>query len=222
MSDDWDWPYTDGYTGPYYSDGKFQSSVFNGSAKPKNKLASLSRNHDSSYFVCGGDSNCNNDADLVYFRATRDMDFVPRVIGAMPLLWHNPVGYAAEVSGGRKINMGNSYSEGVNGAEMMAQIANEPSGSQKVANLPSAYNPYTKNALPASDSTPSMKSNPVTPRDTVDNLGPDSGSMNFWNGPRYLYRDKSNFRTRKLWGGFNTRGFRRSKKRNRIYLGQSS
>lgn len=37
------------YTGPYISDGKFQSSVMFGSTKPKDELDALSRLHDTAY-----------------------------------------------------------------------------------------------------------------------------------------------------------------------------
>lgn len=89
MSDDWSWPYTDGYTGPYYSDGKFQSSVPNGRTKPKNKLAAFSRDHDTDYYYCNGVKSCTDAADVRYYDRTRQMGFIPRTIGAMPLWWHN-------------------------------------------------------------------------------------------------------------------------------------
>ncbi len=89
MSNDWSWPYTDGYTGPYYSDGKFQSSVPNGRTKPKNKLAAFSRDHDTDYYYCNGVKSCTDAADVRYYDRTRQMDFIPRTIGSMPLWWHN-------------------------------------------------------------------------------------------------------------------------------------
>ena len=80
---EWEWPYTDGYTGMYYSDGKIQASVANGQYRPRSKLAALSREHDTSYNLC--DSNaCLDRADRDYFDATRNMSFVPRFIGALP------------------------------------------------------------------------------------------------------------------------------------------
>lgn len=103
MSDDWSWPYTDGYTGPYYSDGKFQSSVPNGRTKPKNKLAAFSRDHDTDYYYCNGVKSCTDAADVRYYDRTRQMGFVPRTIGAMPLWWHNHSLWVSEQRR-RKIN----------------------------------------------------------------------------------------------------------------------
>lgn len=99
---DWFFPYTDGYTGPYYSDGKFQSSVANGKTKPRGKLGEFSRDHDTAYNLCQGDSRCNDEADREYYRRTRDepwasVPFVPRLIGMLPLAAHNPLGLLEEI-----------------------------------------------------------------------------------------------------------------------------
>lgn len=82
---EWTWPYFDNYTGPYWSDGRFQSSVKRGKAKPMTKLDVLSKKHDERYANNIGDNDELFLADLEYYKASRDMSFVPRVIGAMPL-----------------------------------------------------------------------------------------------------------------------------------------
>jgi len=98
---DWSFPYFDGYTGPWYSDGRFQPSVANGKFKPKGRLAELSRDHDTAYYFSKGNFADNDKADREYFRRTqtenwKNFGFVPRLIGTLPLRYHNPVGYAEE------------------------------------------------------------------------------------------------------------------------------
>jgi len=104
---DWFLPYTDGYTGPYYSDGKFQSSVANGKSKPRGRLGEYSRDHDTAYALCNGDLSCNDQADREYFRKTQATDWaylpiIPRLIGALPLAAHNPLGLLEEAFLNRK------------------------------------------------------------------------------------------------------------------------
>ncbi len=99
---DWYLPYTDGYTGPYYSDGKFQSSVANGKFKPRGRLGEFSRDHDTAYKLCQGDFSCNDAADREYFRKTQEeswayLPIIPRLIGAIPLAAHNPMGLMEEI-----------------------------------------------------------------------------------------------------------------------------
>ncbi len=76
---EWTWPYTDNYTGPNWSNGKWQASVANGNEKPKSRLDSYSRDHDTSYALCP------DDADMLYYRRTRGMSFVPSFIGSLPI-----------------------------------------------------------------------------------------------------------------------------------------
>jgi hypothetical protein len=82
---EWLWPYTDNFTGPYWSDGKFQSSVKKGKLKPKSKLDVLSKKHDERYANNVGDNDELFLADLEYYERSRQMSFVPRFIGAIPL-----------------------------------------------------------------------------------------------------------------------------------------
>lgn len=82
---DWDWPFLkDCYTGPWWSDCKFQSSVADGKRKPRSKLEALSKRHDEQYKLCS-DDDCLFDADVEYYQGSRNLSFVPRTIGTMPL-----------------------------------------------------------------------------------------------------------------------------------------
>ncbi|APG75732.1 hypothetical protein 2 [Changjiang sobemo-like virus 2] len=77
-------PYFDNYTGPYWSDGKFQSSVNNGQSKPLSKLDWHSRDHDA----CFADGKDIAYCDDVYYNNTRDLDLRGRLIGIIPKLAH--------------------------------------------------------------------------------------------------------------------------------------
>jgi hypothetical protein len=76
--------YEDKYTGPYWSDGKWQSSVNNGKHKPKSKLEGLSKRHDASY------KNANDildllNADVEYLKSTQKLGVVPKAVGLVPI-----------------------------------------------------------------------------------------------------------------------------------------
>jgi hypothetical protein len=95
MTDDdlpeWGFPYLDEkYTGAYWSDGKWQSSVPDGKTKPNSRLDKQSRIHDTSYYYCAGDLDCNDMADREYRKRTSRMSFVPRTIGQLPQYFHKP------------------------------------------------------------------------------------------------------------------------------------
>ncbi len=121
MLPEWTLPYwSENYTGPFVSDGRFQESVANGRAPIKSKLDALSRKHDSEYFYARrGDprlaSKTRRRADFAYFRATRSMGWFPRFAGNLVLYYNNPdclLGNcrvdgsgSAEVDGG--VKMGN-------------------------------------------------------------------------------------------------------------------
>lgn len=81
---EWLWPYTDNYTGPYWSDGKFQGSTSKGRKAPKSRLDKLSKAHDASYATCIG-FDCLDRADQVYSLDSSNMSLVPWLIGKMPL-----------------------------------------------------------------------------------------------------------------------------------------
>lgn len=176
MSDDWSWPYTDNYTGPFWSDGAFQSSVPDGEKPPKNKLDSFSREHDTNCFNSGG---CSLNDNLIYYERTRDMDSIPRLIGEAPLWWYNYPEYLKkkdEELVGRKMNgnlRGSGEEPGFSDFKTKA-IALSKVG-QSVAPLPSVYNPYKPNSA-SNDPFWQAKSIPLTnpaghDLATVDEIG---------------------------------------------------
>jgi len=88
---EWSLPYfSENYTGPFLSDGKFQASVANGRAPPKSRLDRLSRAHDTAYFLAKNDAD-RRKADRIYHKATRDMSLVPRFAGDLVLHWNDPM-----------------------------------------------------------------------------------------------------------------------------------
>lgn len=87
---EWYLPYFDNFTGPFWSDGKFQGSTSRSKKKPLTKLDWHSRDHDSEYALCDSLS-CLDDADLDYFERTRNMSLGPQIIGTMPLIGNKPL-----------------------------------------------------------------------------------------------------------------------------------
>jgi len=85
--------YSDNFTGPNWSDGRFQASVANPSKRPTSKLDWHSRDHDVSYANCDT-LDCLTEADSYYYRRSRDMSIIPRIIGAIPLVFNAPGRYA--------------------------------------------------------------------------------------------------------------------------------
>ncbi len=88
---EWTYPYMDNYTGPNWSNGKWQSSVANGDKKPKSRSDSYSRDHDTSYKLCD-DDRCLDDADWLYYERFQTFDdFIPKyLIGPAPLVYNIP------------------------------------------------------------------------------------------------------------------------------------
>nr|WRQ64945.1 hypothetical protein [Sobelivirales sp.] len=74
------------YTGPYWSDGKFQESVEFGEADAKNELDELSRLHDSAYAKYK-DRSHREAADEIYNREAK------KLVGKFPALAGNLVQY---------------------------------------------------------------------------------------------------------------------------------
>ncbi len=99
---EWTFPYTDNYTGPNWSDGKWQASVAYGKTKPKSLLDAYSRDHDTAYALCR-DTKCLDDADKLYFDSTRSMSFTPRLIGSLPYYFNSPLRRAYEVFYGENL-----------------------------------------------------------------------------------------------------------------------
>lgn len=107
MEPEWTWPYfQENYTGPYLSDGRFQSSVAYGRAKPKSKLDRLSRKHDTAYALARSDSE-KRTADREYYDDTRSMSWFPRMAGNLVLYGNDPT----LIWKGLGAKMGNSRSK---------------------------------------------------------------------------------------------------------------
>lgn len=103
----------DNYTGPFWSDGKWQASVANGTRKPKNRFDSFSRDHDTAYATCL-DLDCLDRADDIYYERTRDFrHIVPRTVGLLPKYGNRPFRTLYGLLWGRKFGMGNSLSDRV-------------------------------------------------------------------------------------------------------------
>jgi len=129
MLPEWTLPYfNENYTGPYLSDGRFQSSVANGKAPPRSKLDALSRDHDSAYALSRSEKD-RRKADLVYYRKTRTMGWFPRLAGNIVLYGNDPArlvgfgysGSSGDSSGdGGGANMGNE-----NGRERADRLRSE-------------------------------------------------------------------------------------------------
>jgi len=170
-------PFFDCYTGPYWSDGKWQGSTARGSCKPKSRLDELSREHDASFALCT-DLDCLDRADELYYQKSRDMSLVPRVIGAMPLYGNKLGRMAARMMGMEYVG---AESGGANKGKMgdvvvyhptMEESNIPPDGFCPVADKPNAFGGQylpngtfrdsTKqrfaipNALPAADTPPVM------------------------------------------------------------------
>lgn len=87
---EWYLPYFDNFTGPYWSDGRLQGSTSKARKKPITKLDWHSRDHDREYALCDS-LECLDDADLDYYKRTRDMSLGPKVVGSLPLIGNAPL-----------------------------------------------------------------------------------------------------------------------------------
>lgn len=74
----------DNYTGPYWSDGKFQSSVEFGESEPLDALDEASRLHDSAY-AHYKDEQHRRAADLIYYNSTKDLGIKGAAAGSAVL-----------------------------------------------------------------------------------------------------------------------------------------
>jgi hypothetical protein len=101
-----DWSFSDCYTGPYWSDCKIQTSVKKGKNRPRSKLEYHSKRHDERYATDSSHAN-RYDADVEYYQNTRDLSYLPRFIGTIPLRFnHNKLrGSNSHGSGRNKIIM---------------------------------------------------------------------------------------------------------------------
>lgn len=81
--------FRDNYTGPYISDGKFQSSVYNGTACVKDGLAELSRWHDSMCSLYGHSDPHRILVDRIYYEVASKIKQhkVATAVGLWSLIW---------------------------------------------------------------------------------------------------------------------------------------
>lgn len=79
------------YTGPWWSDGRIQSSVRYGRTKPDNELDSESRIHDTAYNVYSGNTRMLDVADHFYYTRTRGLGLLPSIAGQV-VLYGNALG----------------------------------------------------------------------------------------------------------------------------------
>jgi len=87
--------YTGNYTGPYWSDGKFQESVEWGDSDPQSQLDYLSRQHDSAY-ARYKDNKHREAADAIYNREAQKLkEKFPSLAGNL-VLYGNYAGRQAE------------------------------------------------------------------------------------------------------------------------------
>lgn len=100
---EWSLPYTDNFTGPYWSDGQFQKSVAYSKKKPKTLLDSYSKEHDMWSALCESDQ-CLNAADELYELQTSNMSFFPRMIGKMPKAFNKPARMVSRLVGGERMS----------------------------------------------------------------------------------------------------------------------
>jgi hypothetical protein len=78
------------YTGPYISDGKFQSSVEFGQTPPKDALDAISRLHDSAY-AHWDDSQHRRAADIIYAKEAAKIDDSLAGIAGFSVLYGNQI-----------------------------------------------------------------------------------------------------------------------------------
>lgn len=209
---EWELPYFDGYTGPYYSDGKLQASVAHGKRVPKSKLARYSRDHDTSYNLCR-DNSCLNAADELYRERTSTMSFFPRIIGKLPQLWYGRRGqknknmrfrvdYATDFGDRNQIFGGNDALDNlVEYAPVQDYVRSEPITIPVPTNKPAA--------------APTMKETP-TPSSTMP-LSSKSLKFHSSNG-RYTGSQMESSSLMKMLLGMRPPPFRRSRRRRKIYI----
>ncbi len=90
------------YTGPYISDGIFQTSVEFGSATPKDQLDALSRLHDSAYAKYK-DFGHRKAADVIYANEARKLiGLYPELAGLAVKYGNQIIGSASNLLGGYK------------------------------------------------------------------------------------------------------------------------
>lgn len=123
--------YLPNYTGPYISDGKFQTSVRFGQATPKDRLDKLSRLHDTA-FKEFSDYGHRTAANSLYNYDAKDGDTMSKIAGAA-VLYGNQALTAAK---GLSFNLPALVYGGVrNALDLHDYVKNEKKYKQDVKNL---------------------------------------------------------------------------------------
>jgi len=88
--------FTTNYCGPFWSDGKFQSSVANGISKPVSALDAACQRHDRQY-ATHNDRHSLDVADTNFYNETKNLGFRGKLYGGL-------VSYFNQLSRGAKMN----------------------------------------------------------------------------------------------------------------------
>jgi len=144
--------FTTNYCGPYYSDGKIQSSVAYGSSEPVSKLDAACQRHDHAYAVSQGDYD-KAVADTIFLQETKDLGFRGKLYG-------NLVYYGNKVFRSKKHYMGNAL------APVLFPDQFQKGGPTVKRELPKESAPNIRVAQP---------DNPVIGHDVIPGTVPDGG-----------------------------------------------
>lgn len=145
--------YLPNYTGPYISDGKFQTSVKFGSAVPKDRLDKLSRLHDTA-FKEFSDYGHRTAANSIYHNDAKSGNTMSQIAGAAVLYGNQVLG----ASRGLSFNLPAIVYGGVrNALNLHDYVKNEKKYKQDVKNLYAQdpmrgnvrYDPYATGAAPS-------------------------------------------------------------------------
>ncbi len=209
MEPEWTWPYfQENYTGPWLSDGKIQSSVAHGKTKPRSKLDRLSREHDTAYALARSAQEQRN-ADLKYYKLTREMSWFPRLAGNLVLYVNDPTQIFNAMAGWGE-NMGNT--SGKERADKLRKENNQVDGkdilvARDVTNpqqsVPIYYEPKSNGSDMSEQFTQSVN---VATTPVSSNIG--SSNMTSMTTVYYPAFDQSNI--------FNRR--RKKRKKKKLYM----
>lgn len=167
--------YLPNYTGPYISDGKFQTSVRFGQATPKDRLDKLSRLHDTA-FKEFSDYGHRTAANSLYNYDAKDGDTMSKIAGAA-VLYGNQVLTAAK---GLSFNMPALVYGGVrNALDLHDYVKNEKRYKQDVKDLYAQdpmrgnvrYDPYATGSAPVPVSKDTLGGTKATLSDDLGLVG---------------------------------------------------
>jgi hypothetical protein len=131
--------YEDKFTGPYWSDGAWQSSVADSTRIPTSKLEGLSKRHDAAFATARDDFDLLA-ADLEYYEQTRSMGFIPRLVGELPIMF-NQFGKSDEYRRRADLGVGKIKDKNMEKMKFVNGQLNLRSGETSVDTNPQVYNP---------------------------------------------------------------------------------